>query len=244
MTGEMWAGDVGQDLWDEVDRVVSAGNYGWPLLEGNMCFLPPSCDTAGVDLEPPVHVYPHPPGGNAAIIGGRVYNGSLLPGLTGKYIFGDWNGGKIWSLDYDGMTATVNLVVAGPPLLTAIGTDQFGELYGCYINGVVRKLVSTAVSAPHDAASASRLVGSHPNPFNPTTTVTYEVTTTARVRLTVHDARGARVRTLVDGIRGAGTHQQPWDGNTAAGVAASGVYFCRLQIDGETVGSIRLVLVK
>ena len=98
--------DAGQNLWEEVNRVVRGGNYGWNVKEGTHCFdaeapgtVPAQCpDTApgGVRLLDPVIEYPHP--GNAAgapvsgiaVVGGYVYRGSALAELRGRYVFGDF----------------------------------------------------------------------------------------------------------------------------------------------------------
>ncbi|HKW15587.1 MAG TPA: T9SS type A sorting domain-containing protein, partial [Candidatus Krumholzibacteria bacterium] len=72
-------------------------------------------------------------------------------------------------------------------------------------------------------------ISAYPNPFNPQTTIRYTVPSTGRVVVAVYDARGARVATLVDAARAAGSYTQAWDGRDDAGRAvSSGVYFARI----------------
>lgn len=95
------------------------------------------------------------------------------------------------------------------------------------------------------APAATRLAGAAPNPFNPRTTVAYELAVPGRVRLTVYDLTGARVADLVDAAELPGHHRAVWTGRDAAGRAvASGVYFARLTVDGKAVGVRKLALLK
>ena len=91
------------------------------------------------------------------------------------------------------------------------------------------------------AAAETMLPGSsaYPNPFNPSTTITWKLTEPADVRLAVYDVMGREVRVLVSGPAAAGTHEARFD----AGDLPSGVYFSRLQV-GDVVESVRLVLTK
>jgi hypothetical protein len=83
-----------------------------------------------------------------------------------------------------------------------------------------------------------------PNPFNPRTELAFTLPVAGRARLSLHDARGALVRTLVDGDLAAGMHRPTWDGTDEAGrPAASGAYFARLEAGGA-VESVKLVLVR
>jgi glucose/arabinose dehydrogenase len=105
---ELYAGDAGQNLWEEVSLVVKGGNYGWNVKEGTHCFdtedpftSPPTCpDTVGAGhpdegapLRDPIIEYPHfrQGGFGLTVIGGHVYRGSSLPQLSGLYVFGDWS---------------------------------------------------------------------------------------------------------------------------------------------------------
>ncbi len=98
--GNLYVADAGQDLFEEVSLVTSGGNYGWRLREGTHCFdlldfrTPPvTCEAVGHLGEPLIG--PVIEGGRdlgPVIIGGRVYNGTAVPDLSGRYVFGYWNG--------------------------------------------------------------------------------------------------------------------------------------------------------
>ena len=92
-TGALWAGDVGQDSREEVDRVVKGGNYGWSLREASACFRAPCTAPGIID---PVAEYTHAEG--KSITGGYVYRGSALASLGGAYVYGDFVSGKLWAL--------------------------------------------------------------------------------------------------------------------------------------------------
>lgn len=95
VTGELWAGDVGQSQREEVDRIVLGGNYGWNIFEGTLCFGGGVCDPA--DLIPPLAEYSHSDG--CSITGGIVYRGTAITSLAGTYLYGDFCSGTIWGLD-------------------------------------------------------------------------------------------------------------------------------------------------
>lgn len=125
--GTLWAGDVGQDLWEEVNIIQRGGNYGWSVQEGSACYNPmEGCDPTG--LIAPVAVYSHDEG--KSITGGVVYRGQRIPGLHGTYVFGDFATGTVWGLHpgQDGAwTRTTLIESAGHP--SAFGVDDEGELY-------------------------------------------------------------------------------------------------------------------
>lgn len=99
---QLFVGDAGQSLYEEIDVVTKGGNYGWNVKEGTHCFKAaddhntfpscPSVDTLGNALIDPVIEISNssnPAGGKAAtIIGGNVYRGSAIPDYQGAYIFG------------------------------------------------------------------------------------------------------------------------------------------------------------
>lgn len=95
----LFAGDVGQELWEEINIIVKGGNYGWNVREGSDCFnaenpeqpLEQCPDTApdGTPLLGPIIEYDHSEGVSA--IGGYVYRGDAVPEFDGHYLFGDWS---------------------------------------------------------------------------------------------------------------------------------------------------------
>ncbi|MFT5527263.1 MAG: glucose/arabinose dehydrogenase, partial [Pirellulaceae bacterium] len=97
-TGSLWAGDVGQDIWEEIDIIVAGGNYGWNLREGKHKFGDKGVEPRK-DLIEPIWEYDHKVG--KSITGGHVYRGKKLPELTGSYLYADYVSGIVWALKYD-----------------------------------------------------------------------------------------------------------------------------------------------
>ncbi|OIN61235.1 PQQ-dependent sugar dehydrogenase [Arsenicibacter rosenii] len=126
-TGQLWAGDVGQNEFEEIDLITKGGNYGWRLKEGGRCYNPRhDCDNG--QLIDPVHTYPRTDG--VSVTGGFVYRGSQLPSLRGKYIFGDYSNGKLWALSFDNNRKTSHALISGDGgSISAFGEDAAGELY-------------------------------------------------------------------------------------------------------------------
>jgi glucose/arabinose dehydrogenase len=126
-TGRMFAGDAGQDLFEEVDLLQRGGNFGWNIMEGLHCFKPAiGCNMSGLVL--PIAEYTHAEG--AAVIGGFVYRGSAIPALVGSYVFGDFGSGTIWRLTQDASGAWQRVTLfTGGPNIGSFGRDAAGELY-------------------------------------------------------------------------------------------------------------------
>ncbi|MCR9231469.1 MAG: PQQ-dependent sugar dehydrogenase [bacterium] len=128
-TGKLWAGDVGQGIWEEIDIVVKGGNYGWSVREGKHPFGPNGVE-ARKHLIEPIWEYDHNVG--KSITGGSVYRGKAIPAIQGMYIYGDYVTGKFWALKYDESSkkVTANHVIESPsiPVMT-FGTDQNGEMF-------------------------------------------------------------------------------------------------------------------
>jgi len=105
----------------------------------------------------------------------------------------------------------------------------------------------TKTPTPSDVAVAPptpRLRQNVPNPFNPSTSISFELPTAGHVRMRVFRADGSWVANLVDRAYGTGTHRVVWDGRDAHGnAAASGPYIVRLQADG-IAESIKMMLVR
>jgi glucose/arabinose dehydrogenase len=128
-TGKLWASDVGQNLYEEIDIITKGGNYGWNLREGLHPF-----GNKGVgprpDLIEPIWEYHHDVG--KSMTGGTVYRGTRLPELEGAYLYGDYVTGRIWALRYDEQKKRV---VANRPIrdrslpIYSFGEDEKGEVY-------------------------------------------------------------------------------------------------------------------
>ncbi len=140
-TGDLWIADVGQNKWEEIhwQSVDSDGgeNYGWRLMEGNHCFLPEiDCDTG--NLVKPVAEYAHKHG--CSVTGGYVYRGNEIKELYGKYIFGDFCTGTIWSIDKDKNFAMQELMKTDISI-SSFGEDSEGELYVLDYRGSIFKFI-------------------------------------------------------------------------------------------------------
>ncbi|QDT91641.1 PQQ-dependent sugar dehydrogenase [Gimesia algae] len=128
-TKTLYAGDVGQDLWEEVNIIKKGGNYGWSVREGTHNFGN-RVQTAKEKPIDPIWEYDH--GVGRSITGGIVYRGQRLPELDGLYVYADYVSGKIWALEYDEASGEVkkNLRLAASTVpVMSFGTDEDGELY-------------------------------------------------------------------------------------------------------------------
>ena len=138
-TGALWAGDVGQESWEEINLIEEGLNYGWNVMEGAHCFSPmDNCEQTGLQL--PMAEYRTAEG--CAVTGGYVYRGAALPSLAGAYVFGDFCTGKIWGLRYDSRSVNeVLLLVDSGLMITSFGVDQAGTLYILSRNAGIYRLI-------------------------------------------------------------------------------------------------------
>jgi uncharacterized repeat protein (TIGR03806 family) len=143
-TGQMWAGDVGQNAQEEVNVIERGGNYGWKIYEGDACFQNhPECGQRP-DLIEPVATYPHSDG--RSITGGFVYRGADVPSLAGVYLYADYVSGRLWGLFPDGPDGALAPRVLSSAVgfnVSAFGQGRDGEVYVLdYRGGRVMKLVA------------------------------------------------------------------------------------------------------
>lgn len=120
-TGQLWAGDVGQNEFEEIDVIEKGGNYGWHIMEANKCYRSITCNKD--KLKSPIFNYRQGSDTGSSITGGYVCRDKNLPGLTGKYIYGDFVTGNIWAL------TQLNNEVIKNELIAKIsgGLPSFGE---------------------------------------------------------------------------------------------------------------------
>jgi uncharacterized repeat protein (TIGR03806 family) len=147
-TGLLWAGDVGQDHFEEIDIVKNGLNYGWHVREGFHCFNPATnCSNQG--FTDPIVEYDHTQG--IAVTGGYVYRGTALQGLVGNYLYADFGSGFMWSIPASAgqpgapRPTAVKLLASGKNIST-FGQDLDGELYIADLNGGIYKIVAPANS--------------------------------------------------------------------------------------------------
>lgn len=153
VTGDLWIGDVGQSLYEEINRAsppdpAKGLNFGWAICEGRHAYTaeedPGPCRDPGVTL--PVVEYPHvvDVGANCASIGGHVYRGTQQASLVGRYFFGDFCSGRIWSIpiDFDaGGGDRLRRPINTGVLITSFGEDAERELYLTTFAGTLYHLV-------------------------------------------------------------------------------------------------------
>ncbi|MEL7187450.1 MAG: PQQ-dependent sugar dehydrogenase [Pseudomonadota bacterium] len=138
VTGKLWAGDVGQGSWEEIDVVELGGNYGWNVREGANCFSPST--GCGTNFTDPITEYPRGSGGS--VTGGYVYRGTLIPDLVGWYVFGDFITGQIYAVPEDSPIGTVAEEMDASGLsIVSFGQDQNGEVYVVDFSGTLHMVV-------------------------------------------------------------------------------------------------------
>jgi len=247
VTGTLWAGDVGQNLYEEIDIIESGKNYGWRVMEGFHCYFPQTgCDTIGLTM--PVWEYDH--GEGQSVTGGYVYHGNQIPDLYGKYIYADYVSGKIWSFDYDGVNPGLNnLIVDTNLLIASFGVDQYNELYICSFDGKIYKITSPLSGInTNDLQNFPQkyyLGQNYPNPFNSSTNIPFYVENKSNVEISIYNSQGKHVDTLANKIFEPGQHNIEWDGkNNQNSVQASGIYFYKLILDGKILFTRKSILIK
>jgi len=128
-TGDLYVGDVGQNLHEEVDFQPAGDpggeNYGWRIMEGAHCYNPDPCSQLG--LVQPVFEYDHSQG--CSVTGGFVYRGAIYPRMQGVYFFSDYCSGRIWGLRRDGSSWQSTLLLASSYTVTTFGEDEAGSVY-------------------------------------------------------------------------------------------------------------------
>ncbi|RYD46259.1 MAG: hypothetical protein EOP85_07815, partial [Verrucomicrobiaceae bacterium] len=153
VTGDLWAGDVGQDTYEEVNKIVKGGNYGWVYREGahDTAFtnpVPPA-KPAGFTSIDPVYEYVHAAiGGDPnfkgnSVVGGHVYRGTRYSSLVGEYIFSDSVSGHVWQMDT--LTGSVTRLTGLPGaygVISTQGVDPSNKdmLFAAYLTGKIMRL--------------------------------------------------------------------------------------------------------
>ncbi|XP_038649410.1 HHIP-like protein 2 [Scyliorhinus canicula] len=190
--GRLFCGDVGQNMYEEVDIIVKGGNYGWRAKEGFECYDTKLCQNSSLDDILPIYAYDHSVG--KSVTGGYVYRGCESPNLNGLYIFGDFMSGRLMALQEDlkaGMWKQQDICMGDyqtclfPGLINhhhkfiiSFAEDEAGELYflatsfpSAYASqGIIYKLIDpsrTAVPGKCKYKSVPVKVKSKRNPFVP-----------------------------------------------------------------------------
>ena len=166
-TGELWAGDVGQNAYEEIDIIVKGGNYGWRPREGfhGTRGVPDRADEKGAFIDP-IAEYPHRDG--VSVTGGYVCRDPANPELDGVYIYADYEFGTFW-----GLRARGGALAAGPTVIlkrprffpASFGEGADGTLYVCGTErshdgpGAIYAIAPANVSAVPSAKDAPKAEG-------------------------------------------------------------------------------------
>ena len=137
LTGELYAADVGQDSYEEIDIIQKGGNYGWNIKEGDHCFQKnPACSRK---FDEPVFEYSHKEGNS--VTGGYVYRGKAIRELNGFYIFGDFVNGSVRGIKRQGSSFIHRHFGKYPFYISTFGQDARGEIYlADYKEGIIYKI--------------------------------------------------------------------------------------------------------
>jgi putative heme-binding domain-containing protein len=157
VTGDLWVGDVGWELWEMVYRIQRGGNYGWSVMEGRQAVRPES-RRGPTPILPPTLDFPHTEA--ASITGGFVYRGKKHKDLIGCYVCGDWQTGKAWASRFEGDKLLSHQEIAQSPVrIVAFGEDVDGELYLVHHHekGSIHQFVKNEVPAGEQQLFPRRL---------------------------------------------------------------------------------------
>ena len=145
-TNQLWIADVGQNAIEEVDIGVGGGNYGWRVYEGTTCTGLDSSLCIPANYTMPIFQYSHT-GGRCSITGGYVYRGGRRNVPDGQYVYADYCSAEIWR--WDGASQILMHDLSGRNVLS-FGEDEDGEIYVCYSNGQIDKIIRARASADFD----------------------------------------------------------------------------------------------
>jgi glucose/arabinose dehydrogenase len=138
--GALWTGDVGQNLYEEVCVVRKGENHGWPFKEGFHDFdMKRKVRGPGAFVAPLVE-YKHDEG--QSITGGFIYRGAAVEALKGRYVYADYQSGRVWSIAADEKAPGIPRREAELGGIASFGLDWRGELHACSFDGRIHKVVA------------------------------------------------------------------------------------------------------
>ena len=141
-TGELWAGDVGQNKFEAVYLITKGGNYGWNRLESGKPFNKKTELVGGKSIDP-IAIYGHQWG--LSITGGNIYRGKKYPELNGKYFYADYASGNLWAISKnESEEYKSELVRRTGRSIACFGEDRDGEVYACSFDGSIYRIVPSA----------------------------------------------------------------------------------------------------
>jgi len=147
-TGDLWVGDIGQDIWEAIEVVKKGDNYGWSVLEAGHPFHTKR-KLGPTPVTPPAIVHHHSE--SRSITGGFVYYGAKYPDLQGVYLYGDYSTGRVWGARYEGGRITWQKELAKTPIqILGLAPDAAGEIYLADYGGAVWRLEPKPPEPPRD----------------------------------------------------------------------------------------------
>ena len=136
---QLWAGDVGQGDFEEIDIIEKGGNYGWNIFEADSCFGRAADCEAATGLIAPIAAYGRDDG--CSVTGGIIYRGTAVPEITDAYLYSDFCSGILWAINADAPTTPV-VVATGAGSVSSFGLDGAGNVYLLQFGGPILKVVS------------------------------------------------------------------------------------------------------
>lgn len=144
-TGDLYAGDVGQNRFEEVNLVKRGGNHGWSIREGFHSFEPQSPGKRQSLIEPLAEYFR---GEGESVTGGLVYRGKKLKNYPGAYFYADYLSGNVWTIrQQDGKVKDNRRVAETGLKIAAFGEDRDGEMYLCTFEGGLYRLQPREIDA-------------------------------------------------------------------------------------------------
>jgi putative heme-binding domain-containing protein len=139
VTGDLWLGDVGWEMWEMIYRAERGANYGWSIVEHTQQ-VNPQWPRGPSPIIPPTAAHSHTE--SRSVTGGYVYRGSRLPKLAGTYLYGDYVTGKLWGLRVDGdrLSEPQELVDSSLAVI-CFGRDHSDEVFVVSYDGTIHRLV-------------------------------------------------------------------------------------------------------
>ncbi|MFQ5636776.1 MAG: PQQ-dependent sugar dehydrogenase [bacterium] len=248
-TDQLFIGDVGTNMFEELNLSVGGENFGYPRYEGHE-FFRPEADLIPPDPVFPIFEYAHVPG-SVSVIALLTYRQQDFPNdfsfptdYEGTFFFADFFGGPIRNLAPDGKGGWISVDFASgfrKPVDAALGSD--GSMYILEFGRALKKIVFnpiTHVEDPHSGTQTPEdffLSQNHPNPFNSTTDIVFRLTgknlglaEKRRTVLTIYNIKGAEVIKLLDENLSPGKYSRTWDGKNVKGqLVSSGLYIYNLR---------------
>jgi len=226
LTGDLWIGDVGQDVFEEIDfqSVDSKGgeNYGWRCYEGNQTYNSSGCSSVSL-MTFPIYTYPH--GDECSITGGYVYRGSSLSPYYGSYFFADYCSDRIWTLHkVSGIWVREDFGQFTGNNFSTFGEDVNGQLYIAGIkSGKIFRIndLTTGVAQNNNQKSIKIIQ----IPFSNKIRIEISPNEQSKLKIEVFDIRATKHYEV---------NVQETDYEFDLGLLPAGIYLVKVTIDGKS----------